>query len=350
MNTQTILSEHRTDLPTTTEAAVLHGAGDIRIENKHLKALGPNDVLVEMRSGGICGSDMHYFAEGRNGSNVLRQPTILGHEGAGVVIAAGEKAHTAVGTAVVIEPAMPCRQCPACLSGHYNVCPTGTCFGSPPTDGLFARHVVVPDATLHPLPEAVPAEIGAAIEPLAVAVWAVERAQVQSGHRVLVTGAGPIGLLVAQVAAAQGASEIVVTDVNDDRLAVAARLGATRTINTSTEALDLKGMDRLIECSGNIRALVDGIHTLGPGARATVVGQARPTVDGIPLGYLQRYEIDLVTAFRYANAFPTAIGLASSGKVDLRSIITATYPLNDAAAALTAPVKDPRNLKVLISY
>jgi L-iditol 2-dehydrogenase len=353
MSTQTFSTAHRTELPTSTEAAVLHAAGDIRIEQKSLKPLGPNDVLVEMRSGGICGSDMHYFADGRNGTNVLRQPTVLGHEGAGVVIAAGAAASIAAGTAVVVEPALPCRNCPACLSGRYNVCPTGTCFGSPPTDGLFARHVVVPEAALHELPDSIPADIGAAIEPLAVAVWAVERAQVQAGHRVLITGAGPIGLLVAQVAASRGASEVIVTDVNDDRLAVAGTFGATRTINTSVTALEvigLQGMDRLIECSGNTRALADGIQALAPAARATVVGQARPTVDGIPLGFLQRYEIDLVTAFRYANAFPTAIQLASTGKVDLQSIITATFPLANAAAALTAPVTDPTNLKVLITY
>ncbi|MGY2746968.1 NAD(P)-dependent alcohol dehydrogenase [Pseudarthrobacter sp. O4] len=349
----TAQSMHRPDLPAlphTTEAAVLHGARDIRIEQKPLKALGPNDVLVEMRSGGICGSDMHYFADGRNGTNVLRQPTVLGHEGAGIVIAAGTGARIAAGTAVVIEPALPCRTCPTCLSGRYNLCPSGTCFGSPPTDGLFARHVVVPEAALHQLPDTIPAEIGAAIEPLAVAVWAVERAQVEKGQRVLITGAGPIGLLVAQVAAARGASEIVVTDVNGDRLAAAAKFGATRTINTAATALDLTNMDRLIECSGNTRALADGIQTLAPAARATVVGQARPTVDGLPLGFLQRYEIDLVTAFRYAHAFPTAIELASSGNVDLRSIITSTYPLAEAATALTAPVTDPTNLKVLITY
>ena len=350
MSTQTFQPTHRTDLPTTTEAAVLYGARDVRIEQKALKPLGPTDVLVEMRSGGICGSDMHYYADGRNGTNVLTQPTVLGHEGAGVVIAAGEAAGIAAGTAVVIEPALPCRECPTCLSGRYNVCPAGTCFGSPPTDGLFARHTVVPRSAVHELPDAIPADIGAAIEPLAVAVWAVKRAQVEAGQRVLITGAGPIGLLVAQVAAARGASEVIVTDVNDDRLALAANFGATATINTATTPLDLKNMDRLIECSGNTRALSDGIQTLAPAARATVVGQARPTVDGIPLGFLQRYEIDLVTAFRYANAFPTAIELASSGAVDLQSIITSTFPLAEAASALTAPVTDPTNLKVLITY
>ncbi len=350
MTTQTLAPDARTDFPTTTEAAVLHGALDIRIEHKSLRPLGPTDVLVEMRSGGICGSDMHYFADGRNGTNVLTQPTVLGHEGAGLVIAAGPDASVAAGTAVVIEPALPCRTCATCISGRYNLCPSGTCFGSPPTDGLFARHVVVPEAAVHALPASIPVEIGAAIEPLAVAVWAIERAQVQAGHRVLITGAGPIGLLVSQVAASKGAAEIVVTDVNDDRLALAAKFGATRTINTATAPLDLENMDRLIECSGNTHALAGGIRTLVPAARATVVGQARPAVDGIPLGFLQRYEIDLVTAFRYANAFPAAIDLASSGAVDLPSIITATFPLERAAEALTAPVTDPTNLKVLITF
>jgi L-iditol 2-dehydrogenase len=350
MTTQTIPDTNTAGLPTGTQAAVLHGARDLRIEHKPLPVLGLQDLLIEMRSGGICGSDMHYFADGRNGTNVLSQPTVLGHEGAGVVIAAGPQATIAAGTAVAIEPALPCRECPTCLTGRYNLCPTGTCFGSPPTDGLFARHVVVPEAAVHQLPDTIPAEIGAAIEPLAVAVWAIERAQVQKGHRVLITGAGPIGLLVAQVASAKGAAEIVVTDINDDRLAVATKFGATRTVNTAAAHLDLKNMDRLIECSGNTRALADGIRTLAPATRATVVGQAKPTVDGIPLGFLQRYEIDLVTAFRYANAFPTAIDLASSGAVDLQSIITSTYPLEDAAAALTAPVTDPTNLKVLITY
>ena len=334
----------------STEAAVLYAARDIRVEERPLPPLGPHDVLIELKSGGICGSDMHYFAEGRNGTNVLQQPTVLGHEAAGVVVAAGPDSAHGPGTAVVIEPSLPCGTCPTCLSGHANVCPHGACFGSPPTDGLFARHAVVPGTSAHSLPAAIPAEIGAAIEPLAVAVWAVERAQVEAGQRVLVTGAGPIGLLVAQVLAARGAGEIVVTDVNDHRLSVALGLGATDAVNTATGQLTATGLDRLIECSGTMRALVDGVRALRPAARAVVVGQAKPTVDGLPLGFLQRYEIDLVPAFRYNNAFPTAIGLAASGRVDVRSIITGTYPLHDVAAALEAPVIDPTHLKVLITY
>jgi L-iditol 2-dehydrogenase len=336
--------------PSTTVAAVLHAAGDIRLDTVPLRPLRPTDALVEMRSGGICGSDMHYFTEGRNGTNVLRQPTVLGHEGAGVVVAAGPEAGLAEGTPVAVEPARPCGHCAACRAGRYNVCPTGVCFGSPPTDGIFARHVVVPADQLHVLPAAVPVELGAAIEPLAVAVWAVRRAEVRAGDRVLVTGAGPIGALVSQVALSYGAAEVVVTDVNDDRLALAAAAGATRTINTAGSELDVTEVDRLIECSGVPAALVAAIPTVRPAGRITVVGQARPSVDGLPLGFLQRYEIDLVTAFRYASAFPEAIDLAARGTIDLARIVTARFPLEDVAAALRAPVSDPTNLKVLLTY
>lgn len=339
-----------TDTARTAMAAVLHGALDIRIETVPLPELGEHDLLIEMRSGGICGSDMHYYTDGRNGSNVLTGPTTLGHEGAGVVAAAGDHATVALGTPVVIEPAVPCGICPSCRSGRYNVCASNYCFGSPPTDGLFATHVVVPESTVHPLPDSVSPLIGALIEPLAVAVWAVERAQLHGGHRLLVTGAGPIGLLVAQVAMNRCAAEVIVTDVNDDRLLAAARLGVTRAINTAKEELSITGMDRLIECSGSPAALISGITTLGPAARATVVGQAPPSVDQIPLAFLQRWEIDLVTAFRYANAFPAAIALVDDGKVDLETMVTARYPLADIAQALRAPTADPSNLKVLVQF
>jgi L-iditol 2-dehydrogenase len=339
-----------TGTPSSTVAAVLHAAGDIRIDEVPLRPPGAADVVLEMRSGGICGSDMHYFGAGRNGTNVLRQPTVLGHEGAGVVVAAGPEAGLAAGTPVAVEPARPCGQCAACRAGRYNVCPTGVCFGSPPTDGIFARHVVVPADQLHVLPDAVPAELGAVIEPLAVAVWALRRAEVREGDRVLVTGAGPIGALVAQVALSYGAAEVVVTDVNDDRLALAAAAGATRTVNTATSELGVSGVDRLIECSGVPAALVAAIPAVRPAGRVTVVGQARPTVDGLPLGFLQRYEIDLVTAFRYASAFPEAIDLAARGTVDLPGIVTARFPLEEVAAALRAPVSDPTNLKVLLTF
>ncbi|MGP3987265.1 NAD(P)-dependent alcohol dehydrogenase [Streptomyces sp. 3N207] len=335
-------------VPVVTRAAVLHAPDDLRVEDVPLRPLGPDDVLVAVDAVGVCGSDMHYFATGRNGQNELRQPTVLGHEASGVVVATGSATPVAAGTPVAVEPAVGCGSCPTCRSGRYNLCPDGTCYGSPPTHGAFSEYVIAPSRAVHPLPDGVPLELGALIEPLAVAVWAVRRAEVAFGHRVLVTGAGPIGILVAQVARAAGAAEVIVTDVNDTRLAQARTLGATAVVNTARTALDLSGMDRLLECSAHPAALWEGIRTLKPAARATVVGQAAPSVDGLPLAHLQRWEIDLVSAFRYAHAFPAALELAAGGQVDLAGILTGRFPLADTADALRAPGNDPAHLKVVV--
>lgn len=334
--------------PESTRAAVLHGPGDLRIEEIQLPQLNPGDVLVAIDAVGVCGSDMHYFASGRNGQNALRQPTVLGHEAAGVVVGKGSDVAIEAGTRVAIEPAVGCGTCPTCRSGRYNLCPAGTCFGSPPTHGTLAGHVVAPSRAVHPLPAGFDLELASLVEPLAVAVWAVQRADVRLGHRVVVTGAGPIGILVTQVARAAGAAEVVVTDVHDARLAHARELGATTVLNTAKNTLDRTGMDRLLECSGHPAALRQGIHTLGPASRATVVGQAAPNVDGIPLAYLQRWEIDLVTAFRYAHAFPAAIAMAADGSVDLARMLTGRFPLDRAADALRAPEENPAHLKVVV--
>ncbi|WP_381797884.1 NAD(P)-dependent alcohol dehydrogenase [Streptomyces niveus] len=334
--------------PDSTRAAVLHGPGDLRIESIPLRTLGADDVLVTVDAVGVCGSDMHYFSSGRNGQNVLRQPTVLGHEASGTVTATGSDVTLEAGTRVAVEPAVGCGTCATCRSGRYNLCPFGVCFGSPPTHGTFSERIVAASRAVHPLPDSIPLEVGALIEPLAVAVWAVQRAKVRFGDRVLVTGAGPIGILVMQVARAAGAAEVIVTDVNDARLERARALGASAVLNTAEKAPELSGIDRLLECSAHPAALWQGIRTLRPAGRATVVGQAAPSVDGLPLAHLQRWEIDLVTAFRYAHAFPTAIALAAEGRVDLAGVLTGRFPLDLAADALRAPVKDPSHLKVVV--
>ncbi|MFI6690390.1 NAD(P)-dependent alcohol dehydrogenase [Streptomyces sp. NPDC050433] len=334
--------------PDSTRAAVLYGPGDLRVEDRPLRPLGPDDVLVTVDAVGVCGSDMHYFANGSNGQNVLRQPTVLGHEASGVISAKGSGVELEIGTRVAVEPAVGCGTCETCRSGRYNLCPVGTCFGSPPTDGAFAEHIVAARRAVHPLPDTVPLEVGALVEPLAVAVWAVRRAGVQFGDRVLVTGAGPIGILVMQVARAAGATEVIVTDVNDARLAQALKLGASVVINAAGQELDLTGVDRLLECSAHPAALWQGLKTLRPAGRAIVVGQAPPSVDGLPLAHLQRWEIELSTAFRYAHAFPTAIAMAADGRVDLAGVLTGRFPLDRAAEALRAPGNDPTQLKVVV--
>jgi L-iditol 2-dehydrogenase len=159
-------------LPTRTRAAVLHGPRDLRTTDLDVPALGDGDVLVRVAAVGVCGSDMHYFADGRNGQNVLRRPTVLGHEASGVVVGTGPGARVAVGTRVAVEPALGCGRCETCREGAYNVCPTGTCLGSPPTHGTMTEYLAVPDRAAHPLPDGIDTVVGSMIEPLSVAVWA----------------------------------------------------------------------------------------------------------------------------------------------------------------------------------
>ncbi|GAB2977182.1 alcohol dehydrogenase catalytic domain-containing protein [Amycolatopsis acidiphila] len=328
-----------------TRAAVLHAPGDIRVETVPVREPGEHEVLIEVEAVGLCGSDLHYFESGHNGANELRRPTVLGHEISGTVRETGQGGSLRTGTRVAVEPAVPCGKCRTCREGRYNVCPQGTCLGSPPTDGGIAGLLVVREEFAHELPAGMPADAGAVIEPLAVACWAVRRARVALGERVLVLGAGPIGVLVAQAARAAGAAEVTITDVNPFRLSVAAGLGLHA---VRAPELDIAPVDVLIECSGARQAFWSGLESVRHGGRAALVSQAPPTVDGLPLALLQRREIDLLPVFRYAHAFPPAIALAAGGAVRLGELVTATFALEHTADALRAARTDPEQLKIVI--
>ncbi|MBB4688144.1 zinc-binding dehydrogenase [Amycolatopsis jiangsuensis] len=322
----------------TGAAVLLHGARDLRFGSVPPEDLVPGRVRVAVRGVGLCGSDLHYFADGRNGATVVTAPTVLGHEGFGV-ITEGERA----GQRVAIEPAAPCLRCPVCLAGHYNVCPDHTCLGSPPAHGLLRESVVVPAQFAHPLPPAVSDEVAPLIEPLAVATWALRRGGPVAGRRVLVTGAGPIGLLVLQAARAQGAADVVVTDVSPQRLAAAGALGATTG--------EPGPCDVAFDCSGAPAAIRTAAAALVPGGTLVLVGVPGEPAPAFPLQLLQRQELDVRGCFRYGpGAFATAIALAASGQVDLAALVTARFPFAEAVTALTTALTDRAQLKVLIDF
>jgi L-iditol 2-dehydrogenase len=332
-------------------AAVLYAPGDLRVEDRAIPEPGQREVLVEIAAVGVCGSDVHYYEHGRIGSFVVREPMVLGHESSGRVVALGPGAsrHT-VGDRVALEPGVPCGHCRECRAGRYNLCRDVRFFATPPIDGAFANYVTIHEDFAFALPESVSDEAGALMEPLSVAVWACQKAGVTAGDRVLVTGAGPIGLLAVQTARAFGATQITVTDVNPHRLGVAERTGATSTINVADAPLEDSGLeaDALIECSGHPGSLKAGIAALRPAGRAVLVGMG-PDEDGVvPLALIQSRELWLTGTFRYANTYPTAIALAASGRVDLEAIITGQYGLEDAEAALRAGREDPAAVKVMV--
>ena len=332
-------------------AAVLHGPGDVRVEDRAVPEPGPREVLVEVAAVGVCGSDVHYYEHGRIGSFVVREPMVLGHESSGRVAALGPGASRhAVGDRVALEPGVPCGRCRECRAGRYNLCRDVRFFATPPIDGAFADFVTIHEDFAFALPDAVSDEAGALMEPLSVGVWACQKAQVGAGDRVLVTGAGPIGLLAAQCALAFGATEVVVTDVNPHRLALAARTGATRTLDVSREPLEDSGLevDALIECSGHPASLRAGIGALRPAGTAVLVGMGPEEEGVIPLALLQNRELWVTGTFRYANTYPTAIALAASGRVDLGAIVTGRFGLDEADQALRAGREDPTAVKVMV--
>ena len=332
------------------EAAVMHDTHDVRMEERPVPEPGPHEVLVEIKAVGVCGSDVHYYEEGKIGDFVVREPLILGHESAGVIVEVGDAVtkHT-TGKRVTLEPGVPDMVCHECRSGRYNLCPNVHFFATPPIDGAFTNYVTIHEDFAFALPENLSNEVGALMEPLSVGLWACWKGGVTAGDRVLVTGAGPIGLLAVQVARALGAAEVTITDVSLERLDLATKTGATRAINVSEESLDEAGVESnvLLECSGNPQALNDGIKTLQPAGIAVIVGMG-PDEISVPLGYIQPREITLTGTFRYANTYPAAIGLAANGQVDLESIITSHYGLKETEEALQASKKDPANVKPMV--
>lgn len=332
-------------------AAILYGPGDVRVEDIEMPEPGAREVLVEIRAVGVCGSDVHYYEHGRIGAFVVEQPLVLGHEASGVVVGLGaDAARHAEGDRVSLEPGVPCGRCRQCRAGRYNLCPYVSFFATPPIDGAFARYVLIHEDFAFKLPDHVSDEEGALLEPLSVGIWASRKAAVAPGDHVLVTGAGPIGLLAMQVARAAGATEVTVTDVSPTRLEAARRTGATRTLDVSREPIADAGLeaDVLLECSGMPAALADGIRALVPAGRAVAVGMGPEEDATVPMSLMQNREITLTGTFRYANTYPAALDLVATGRVDLKSIVTGQFDLERTDEALRAPREDPHTIKPMV--
>jgi L-iditol 2-dehydrogenase len=332
-------------------AAVLYAPYDVRLEERAMPQVGPNDVLVEVKAVGVCGSDVHYYEHGRIGTHIVRQPLILGHESAGMIVAAGTDVERGrIGERVAIEPGIPDGTCEQCRCGRYNLCPNVRFFGTPPIDGAFANYVTVPSQFAYTLPDNLSDEEGAMIEPLSVGLWACRKGRLRGGDHVLITGAGPIGMLAMKVALALGVAAVTITDVSPPRLARARQLGAARTINVAEQPLAQAGVqvDLLLECSGNQQALTDGIRSLRPAGTAVVVGMNPGEELSVPMSYIQNREITVRGTFRYANTYADAIALVASGRIDVRSIITGRYPLEEAEQALQAAKQDPTIIKSIV--
>lgn len=330
----------------TQRAAVLVSAGAIEVQSRPVPLPGPTDVLVEVLAVGVCGSDVHYFTHGRIADFVVERPLVLGHEASGRIVAVGTDVRTrTIGERVAIEPGIPCGHCDQCRAGRYNLCPFVRFLATPPIDGAFTQYLIVPEYFAHPVPDSLSDAAAALIEPLAVGVWANARVDTGPGVSVLITGAGPVGLLAAQVARARGVTELTITDVTPERLGAARAQG----FEPQDARVPLAtAFDVLIECSGALPAIRSGLDALAPAGRAVLVGlPAEPDIV-LPANVFQRREVTMTGSFRYANVYPAAIALAAAGRVDLEAFASRTFRLDEAAEALRAPGQDPSIIKAVV--
>lgn len=332
-------------------AAVLHGVRDLRIEPRAIPEPAPHEVLVRISSVGVCGSDVHYYEHGRIGDFVVRAPLILGHESSGIVVALGAEARRhAVGARVALEPGVPCGMCGQCRLGRYNLCPDVRFFATPPVDGAFTDHVVIDEWFAHALPDAVSDDAGAMLEPLSVAIWANRKAGTRIGSRVLVTGAGPIGVLCALVAKAAGAEHVAITDVRRERLDHAAALGVDEVLAAGERAaLGEVEADILVECTGVAQVVHEAVAALRPAGAAVLVGMGATDTHELSTSTIQVRELTVTGTFRYANTYPEAICLVSSGTIPVERIVGARLPLAETERALQIAHTDPAVLKTIVT-
>lgn len=327
-------------------AAVLVERGTIEVDERPVPAPGPGEVLVRVSSVGVCGSDRHYYREGRIGDFVVTGPLVLGHEVSGRITAVGPGGdRDRVGQRVAIEPQRPCHRCAQCRAGRYNLCPHMAFYGTPPVDGAFCDYVTIGEAFAHPISDTVSDDAGALLEPLSVAVWAHQKAETGPGSRLLIAGAGPIGLLTSQVARALGAVDVIVSDPQPSRREMAGRFGATEVLDPVEGVAGLE-VDAFIDCSGATRAVQAGISAVRGGGTIVLVGMGEDEIP-MPVSLIQTRELRLTGTFRYADTWPVAEQLVAAGRVDLDALVTEVFDLEHTVDALDADA-DPRSVKAVI--
>jgi L-iditol 2-dehydrogenase len=326
-------------------AAVMTELEHIEIRELPEPEPGPRQAVVRIHAVGVCGSDTAYFKIGRIGDYVVDGPIVLGHEVSGEVAKIGsEVTNVSVGDRVAIEPGTPCRDCKECKAGRYHLCPDLVFLATPPYDGALMELMAIDARNLYPIPQEMSYEEGALLEPLSVGIWGCKRANLAAGDDVLVTGAGPVGLLAAATARAFGAGSVTVSDFSEFRIGLARKMGfATETPDAASD----RRFDVLLECSGAPGALAAGMSRLAPAGRAAMIGMPKQDV-ALPLAALNPNEVTLSLVNRYNHTWPLAIELVSSGRIDVSELITHHFPLAESADALTLASRVKDSIKAVI--
>ncbi|KAL5274193.1 hypothetical protein ACFFRR_000764 [Megaselia abdita] len=341
-------------------AVVIHRKNDMRLENRPIPEISSKEVLLRMDCVGICGSDISVLTKGRLGDYILKEPLITGHESSGVIIKVGSGVKNLVpGDRVAVEPGIPCRFCSLCKAGSYNICPDLYLCSIPPCNGNLTNYHKHAADFCHKLPPHVTMEEGALMEPLAVGVRACRRAGVTLGSQVLITGAGPVGLVTLLVAQAMGASNILITDLAENRLKTSKQLGAQNILvidpnekeeNIVKKVREVMVPDITIDCCGYEATTRLAILATRSGGKVLVAGLASTDVK-IPLVNALAREIDILGTFTYGvEDYPAALALIASGKIkNIKSLITHHFDIEEAPRAFETAQKGLNGaIKVMI--
>jgi len=344
----------------TMRAARLHGIRDLRLEDLPRPTPGPGEVLLQVASVGTCGSDVHYYVDGRIGDQVVTAPIIMGHEfsawvaelGAGACPARPERSRgersrrvedLEIGQLVAVEPAIQCGECESCQQGHPNLCPDVRFCGTPPVDGVFAEYTVMPAKNCFPLPQGFGPMKGAMLEPLGIAIHAVDLAHLKAGQTVAVLGAGPIGLLTAAVAKASGASAIYMTEPLAYRRQFALDYVADAALDPYENGTDVvteimrltggRGVDVAFEAAGASETPDQAAAVARPGGKVIVAGIPSDDTMTMNASTVRHKGLTIKLVRRMKHTYPRAIRMVHTGMVDVKSLVTHIFPLERISEA-----------------
>jgi L-iditol 2-dehydrogenase len=316
--------------------ARLHAAHDLRLADEPEPVPRDGESVVAVRAVGLCGSDLHWYTEGGIGDATLSRPLVGGHEMAGVV-----RGGRRDGERVAIDPAIPCGHCDLCLRGYRNLCRSIVFAGHSTCDGGLRELMAWPTRLLHPLPDSVDDADGALLEPLGVAIHAIDLSHVGLGADAAVIGCGPIGLCLIQLLRLVGARVIVAADPLAHRRTAAAGVGADVVLDPTDADYDERlhdassgvGVDVAFEVAGNDAAIAAAVHASRPGARVVLAGIPDDDRSSFPAGATRRKGLTLVMARRMNDVYPRAIDLVSTGRVDVGRLVSDRYPLTEVQEA-----------------
>jgi L-iditol 2-dehydrogenase len=331
----------------------LHGVVDLRLHSEPIPQPAAGEVLLRVSAVGICGSDLHWFAEASIGDAQISRPLVLGHEFSAVVEHPDSALH---GQLVAVDPAIPCLECEYCLGGDPNLCAKLHFAGHGRDDGALREYLAWPERHLYPLPASLNAEEGVILEPLGVALHAVDLGEVKPGTAVGVFGCGPIGLMIVQLARLAGAREILVTDRLEHRLKAAFSWGATQgflvtddwDLNEIWGATGERGVEVAFEAAGEDLAVETAIAAAKPGGRVILVGIPDEDKTTFTASTARRKGLEILLSRRMKYTYPRAIQLVEDGLIDLRSLVTHRYPLSEYEQAFQVAGRRG-GLKVLIT-